>query len=94
MTEPPREQLRAVGIVKGFTLHNQGGLELPVLSGIDLPLAAGNKYIGPSGVGKSTLLRALRRYGAAGPYPGPPSRPGGGQRRRRRAWCSTCGGGR
>jgi len=61
MTEPPREQLRAIGIVKGFTLHNQGGLELPVLAGIDLTLAAGECVVlnGPSGVGKSTLLRAL-----------------------------------
>ena len=61
MSEHPVEQLRAVGLVKSFTLHNQGGLELPVLRGLDLAVAAGECIVlnGPSGVGKSTLLRAL-----------------------------------
>jgi alpha-D-ribose 1-methylphosphonate 5-triphosphate synthase subunit PhnL len=55
------EQLRAIGLVKAFTLHNRGGLKLRVLDGIDLAVAAGECVIldGPSGVGKSTLLRAL-----------------------------------
>jgi alpha-D-ribose 1-methylphosphonate 5-triphosphate diphosphatase len=55
------EQLRVVGLVKTFTLHNQGGAELPVLRGVDLEVAAGECVVldGPSGVGKSTLLRAL-----------------------------------
>jgi alpha-D-ribose 1-methylphosphonate 5-triphosphate diphosphatase len=55
------EQLRAVGLVKTFTLHNQGGAELPVLRGVDLAVAAGECVVldGPSGIGKSTLLRAL-----------------------------------
>jgi alpha-D-ribose 1-methylphosphonate 5-triphosphate diphosphatase len=61
MTEQPREQLRAIGLFKTFTLHNQGALELPVLGGLDLTVAAGECVAldGPSGVGKSTLLRAL-----------------------------------
>jgi alpha-D-ribose 1-methylphosphonate 5-triphosphate diphosphatase len=61
MTEQPREQIRATGLFKTFTLHNQGGLELPVLGGIDVAVAGGECVVldGPSGVGKSTLLRAL-----------------------------------
>lgn len=49
------------GLSKTFTLHNQGGLELPVLDNIYLQAKAGECTVlfGDSGSGKSTLLRTL-----------------------------------
>jgi alpha-D-ribose 1-methylphosphonate 5-triphosphate synthase subunit PhnL len=53
--------LRTQGLAKSFTLHLRGGLRMPVLGGIDLEVRAGDCIVlsGPSGVGKSTLLRSL-----------------------------------
>jgi len=56
------ETMMAVrGLCKTFTLHNQGGQRLPVLDAVDLDAAAGECVVlsGPSGTGKSTLLRCL-----------------------------------
>jgi len=49
------------GLGKMFTLHNQGGIRLPVLDAVDFDAAAGDCLVlaGPSGTGKSTLLRCL-----------------------------------
>lgn len=46
---------------KSFVLHLQGGLWIPVLEGNSVELAAGEcvALTGPSGTGKSTLMRAL-----------------------------------
>jgi alpha-D-ribose 1-methylphosphonate 5-triphosphate synthase subunit PhnL len=46
---------------KDFTLHLQGGLHLPILSGVDMHVDAGECVVihAPSGAGKSTLLRCL-----------------------------------
>jgi alpha-D-ribose 1-methylphosphonate 5-triphosphate synthase subunit PhnL len=49
------------GLGKIFTLHNQGGIRLPVLQAVDFEAGRGECLVlsGRSGTGKSTLLRCL-----------------------------------
>jgi alpha-D-ribose 1-methylphosphonate 5-triphosphate synthase subunit PhnL len=53
--------LRTEALAKGFTLHLQGGVHIPVLASVELELHAGEciALSGPSGAGKSTLMRSL-----------------------------------
>ncbi|MEM7710475.1 MAG: phosphonate C-P lyase system protein PhnL [Pseudomonadota bacterium] len=51
-----------LGLSKDFTLHNQGGMAIPVLRDAGMRVAAGEcvALTGASGAGKSTLLRLLQ----------------------------------
>ncbi len=53
--------LRLLDVSKHFTLHHRAGAHLPVFSGVDLELHAGECLVldGPSGAGKSTLLKLV-----------------------------------
>lgn len=53
--------LEIEGLVKSFTLHNQGGTVLDVLGRVDLSLCPAECLVlqGRSGAGKSTLLRTI-----------------------------------
>jgi alpha-D-ribose 1-methylphosphonate 5-triphosphate synthase subunit PhnL len=46
---------------KGFTMHLQGGLRLPVVAGVDFSVRAGQCLVlaGPSGAGKSSILKMI-----------------------------------
>ncbi len=66
MTEP---LLAVSGLEKSFLLHHRGGVRLDVLRDMSLTLEPGECLAldGPSGTGKSTLLRTLwGNYGADG----------------------------
>jgi alpha-D-ribose 1-methylphosphonate 5-triphosphate synthase subunit PhnL len=56
-----QQMLRTEGLGKSFTLHLQNGARIPVLRDVDLTIAAGECVVlsGPSGTGKSTLMRSL-----------------------------------
>jgi alpha-D-ribose 1-methylphosphonate 5-triphosphate synthase subunit PhnL len=60
MTDPT-VMLQTSTLTKTFTLHLRGGLQMPVLSGVNLTVHRGECVVlsGPSGAGKSTLMRSL-----------------------------------
>jgi alpha-D-ribose 1-methylphosphonate 5-triphosphate synthase subunit PhnL len=53
--------LNVTGVSKIFTLHTQGGAQITALDDVEIKVCAGEcvALYGPSGVGKSTLLRLL-----------------------------------
>ena len=63
MTKRPQDGaiLEVAGVAKGFTLHAQGGVEIPVFREMSMSVAAGEAVAlaGASGTGKSSLLRML-----------------------------------
>lgn len=56
---PVRLYLSNVG--KSFTMHLQGGTTIPVVSGVDFSVGAGECVVlgGPSGAGKSSILKMI-----------------------------------
>ena len=62
--------IRVENVSKDFTLHNQGGVRLPVFQDVNFEVAAGEALVlaGASGAGKSSLLRIL--YGNYRPSAG------------------------
>ncbi len=57
----PTPILKVEALAKTFTLHTQGGVQLPVFADAHFTVAPGECVVlaGPSGSGKSTLLRSL-----------------------------------
>lgn len=56
--------LDLVDVKKSFTLHLQGGLHLPVVTGVSFAVRPGSciALVGPSGTGKSSILKMI--YGS------------------------------
>lgn len=61
MTNDGRTMLKLSGVTKSFTLHVQGGVEIPVFDNVEMTVDAGEcvALMGPSGTGKSTLMRMI-----------------------------------
>ena len=53
--------LELSGVGKSFTMHLQGGVELPIVSGVGFVVRAGECVVlgGPSGAGKSSILKMI-----------------------------------
>lgn len=62
--------IRVENVAKAFTLHNQGGVRLPVFGDVNFSVDSGEALVlaGASGAGKSSLLRIL--YGNYRPTSG------------------------
>ena len=49
------------GVAKSFTMHLQGGVRLPVVTGVGFSVRSGQCVVlgGPSGIGKSSILKMI-----------------------------------
>jgi alpha-D-ribose 1-methylphosphonate 5-triphosphate synthase subunit PhnL len=53
--------LELTAVSKTFTMHLQGGVRLPIVSGVEFSVRAGEcaALVGPSGAGKSSILKMI-----------------------------------
>ena len=61
MSQPVTAMIDISYAEKTFTMHLQGGVELPVVRGVSFDVASGECVVlsGPSGVGKSSILKMI-----------------------------------
>src|SRR5271154_4933210 len=61
MSEPMTAMIDIANAEKTFTMHLQGGVRLPVVSGVSFQVNAGECVVlsGPSGAGKSSILKMI-----------------------------------
>src|SRR4249919_2382774 len=61
MSPPMPAMIEITNAEKSFTMHLQGGIELPVVRGVSFRVDAGECVVlsGPSGAGKSSILKMI-----------------------------------
>src|SRR5712664_3007765 len=61
MSAPMPAMIEITNAEKSFTMHLQGGIELPVVRGVSFQVNAGECVVlsGPSGAGKSSILKMI-----------------------------------
>ncbi|MGH0001824.1 phosphonate C-P lyase system protein PhnL [Pseudovibrio ascidiaceicola] len=61
MTNTPKTKVLVSDLAKSFKMHLRDGLEIPVVSGVNFSVSAGECVVlgGPSGSGKSSILKMI-----------------------------------